>query len=203
MDEWVGLDKSDIESCRKTALAETFRFKPQSEWVGDEYLDWWEDPWPCSMHSGLFRWFEKRHSRAKTPEEKQAVIDDFVETRTLQLHSDRFDYIGARKRVDIDIIGRALDPAELEKALRGRFLQEEMPDWVKDKFPELEAGVNPDEAARWIGGWYLRYSVWHPDPDDLKGEIAQTLGDWLTEGAFFGRENGYYDFSEIDKDDFE
>ena len=187
MDEWVNLDKSNVESCRNTALAETFRFKPRSEWVGSEFADWWEDPWPCGTHSGLFHWFTARHSCAKTPEDKQAVIDDFVETRTLQLHSDRFDAFGNRKEVDLVDCNR--DSAELEKALRDHFLQEEMPDWVKDEFPDLEAGIAPREAAKWIGGWYLRYSVWHPDPGDLKGEIAQTLGDRLAKESFFGRPN--------------
>ena len=98
------------------------------------------------------------------------------------------------------IHARIRTPSELEAALRSRFLHEEMPDWVIRQFPALEkdARDTPDYvAANCIGGWYLKYVVYHSSLEDFKGRMAQILGDWLTNDFSFRRPNGYYDFSEI------
>ena len=203
--EWENFDRTDIESCRTRAKRETFRFEPEDEWVIGQSMDWKYNPWPVGMSSKLFNWFQRRHDRlAKTPEEKQSVVDEFVEVRTKQLFKTKIDLspwftCTNCEHDNLLELGRLFPPEEIERALRGRFLANEMPKWVQDWFPALEKNPMSTEAADWIGGWYLKHSAEDPCSKDYGGTMAKMLGYWLTMHTYWNHPNGFYDFAHFDE----
>ena len=206
--EWKGFNKTDIDSCRTRAKRETFRFESEDEWVIGQRMDWRENPWPVGMSSKLFNWFHRRHALlAKTPEEKQAVVDEFIEVRTEQLFLTKIDLspwftCTNCERDNLLEIASLFPPKEIEKALRGRFLAKEMPEWVRNWFPKLERNPKSNEAANWVGGWYLEHAVYHPGQNDHIGAMAKMLGYWLTMHLYWSHPKGFYDFSNINKHSF-